>query len=134
MPGAASKAKVYRYRYSSIEIHRILRIAKSRAACATPPIIGLQAIDLECALCWLPHIQRGHAELIFRFATFRGTSMPNAIPCPDCIDLVGADADREPHGTLVPLEKESEAKGAFQCGACQTRWSVESLGWSREVG
>ena len=59
--------------------------------------------------------------------------MTTIIPCRDCIDLVGAARTMQPHHKLVPLTKNSDQGGVFQCDNCRCRWSVGLLGWSRLV-
>jgi hypothetical protein len=59
--------------------------------------------------------------------------VPTNIPCVDCHVLVGAGPIRQPHAKLVPVPNNAEGKKSFRCGACQCRWSVGALGWSRLI-
>jgi hypothetical protein len=45
------------------------------------------------------------------------------------MDLVGAPPMKEPHGKLLPAEKDTEASIQFRCTECGFRWSVSALGW-----
>jgi hypothetical protein len=59
--------------------------------------------------------------------------MPAIQMCTDCISLVGAGRNQEPHRELLPMVEPADPADLFKCSACDSRWIVGKLGWSRYV-
>jgi hypothetical protein len=54
-------------------------------------------------------------------------------PCADCAYLVAAGPNRKAHDALLSLGNEFGGASTFQCGACQYRWILGPVGWSRLI-